>query len=826
MYLLLAEKPSAAAQFVKAFGGERGTFEGQPYRIMALRGHMMEYIEPHEMVDETLAPSYKDWSLDAPLWSLQDMRFMRRPKRYRNRKTGKVTDYAYELRQLKEAAKEASAIVIATDDDPSGEGQLIGWEVIQAIGYKGEVKRMYFLDEAVPSLQKAFREMVTLPSAGADGDYLKADTRSRFDFMTMQSVRHATSIARSKGYDAVVLQGRLKSVMLKLVADQLTRHQNYVKKPYFEVKYRDEEGNVFARAFSDGDTFRHESEAGATADMGMRKKQTVRVSKTVEKRQAPAKLLDLGGLSSILGTKGFSSKEVLLTYQKMYEAKIVSYPRTEDRVISSEQFKEMLPLVDRIASVVGIDTSLLTHRTPRKTHVKDGGAHGANRPGLVVPSSLSALDQYGPSASMIYQLLAQNFLAMFGEDYVYELVHAHLVEDEAFTSTIHVPKQKGYRAIFDTDAELKADDKEDVPKGRTFGTIASPFVFEGANKRPVHPTHKWLESQLSRYNVGTGATRVGTLSDITNGKSALLKDTKGKLTLTFVGAISSVLLKGTQISDPKVTEQLFNAMKQVGELKEKPLRILSFAEKMIAHDRAKMIENGEQLQTILGPPPKSLQQRKEKAKVKGLFAPLNREVVFNREYGDVTFTDEQVRALLLGKTITIHLNGSDVSGILAEQTYKGATFFGFKPHEASHYTKDNAPFPKTAFGYTFTPDDVKRLRAGETVQIQAMSKKRIAYPLDVTFGLREHEGKERYGIIPHFKERKNDESVKREDADVRFVFGGKTLTDEEIRDLRDGYEVMFSGVSAKGRKYRCNLSLDLVDENGVKRWKIVPHFEK
>ena len=46
-------------------------------------------------------------------------------------------------------------------------------------------------------------------------------------------------------------------------------------------------------------------------------------------------------------------------------------------------------------------------------------AHGANRPGSVVPESLDSLDVYGRSAKEIYKLLALNFLALLGEDYEY-----------------------------------------------------------------------------------------------------------------------------------------------------------------------------------------------------------------------------------------------------------------------------------------------------------------------------------------------------------------------------------------------------------------------
>ena len=72
----------------------------------------------------------------------------------------------------------------------------------------------------------------------------------------------------------------------------------------------------------------------------------------------------------------------------------------------------MVPLADSIAAVVKVDISLLTHRTPRKTHVKAGGAHGANRPGLNVPENLESLESYGTSASAIYELLAKSYLVI------------------------------------------------------------------------------------------------------------------------------------------------------------------------------------------------------------------------------------------------------------------------------------------------------------------------------------------------------------------------------------------------------------------------------
>lgn len=73
-----------------------------------------------------------------------------------------------------------------------------------------------------------------------DGDFVKAHVRERWDLASMQFVRAATCIARDHGFRTVVREGRLKSVMVKLTGDQLEAYNGYVKKPFFEARFRDE----------------------------------------------------------------------------------------------------------------------------------------------------------------------------------------------------------------------------------------------------------------------------------------------------------------------------------------------------------------------------------------------------------------------------------------------------------------------------------------------------------------------------------------------------------------------------------------------------------
>lgn len=514
MLLVLTEKPSAARNFARALGGMHGTFGGEDYSIFALRGHVLELDKDFaNQVQPGLVERYESWKIENLPWDPNDLSFTKVVKQ----------DCGAILDGLTSAIKSADEVIIATDNDPSGEGELLAWEALDFVGWPGKTTRAFFADEAPASIRKAIEARTPIVSMDKDGDYLKALARERFDFCSMQYVRAATDIARSRGCKLLVREGRLKSVMVKLVGDQQKAHDDYVKKPYFEVRFSDENGNVFKREGEDLSSWRFASkdEVNLSGFASSR----IAIDSTTPKTRAPGKLLDLAALSAICAKAGFKPKDVLSTYQKMYEDQVVSYPRTEDKFITPEQFAELLPLAPQIARVVGVSVSLLAHKEPRKSHVKEGCAHGANRPGTNVPASLDELAKYGAEAPLIYETLAKNYLAMLADDYEYNLIKAHLSDYPEFVSSSQVPTKLGFRSIFDSEAQSDDDASDDL--GNSFGKVAEPFVFEGANKRPAKPSMKWLNKQLEKHNVGTGATRTSTLADVTQGGDKALLDETG-----------------------------------------------------------------------------------------------------------------------------------------------------------------------------------------------------------------------------------------------------------------------------------------------------------
>lgn len=785
-HFILAEKNYAAREFAKALGGMSGVYQGIAYEISAASGHLLELLEPHEMVPKEKEAMYKSWQdLDSMPWPASDFSWRKRPAKRKDKKTGRVTTTGALLKSLREQAMKCDVFVIATDLDPSGEGEMIGWEVVDAIGWKGPVKRMNFYSEAAKDVQEAFVNMVDLdPNKRKDGDYLKAESRQYWDFMSMQLTRVATVVAQqNQASDKVVREGRLKSVMVKMVYDRLEEIKNYVKRPYYEARFKDDVGNVFKRKVDkeDPEAFFHKELADAETEVKSYKQATVQKIGEKVKYQAPPMLYTLSDLGAILSKRGFTTKEVNDTYQKMYEAQIVSYPRTEDNYISPEQFNEMLPFVDEIARVVDVDVSLLSYRKPRKNHVKTGGAHGANRPGKKVPKRLNDLQAFGKAAVPIYELVAKNFLAMFGENYEYTSVEANLKEYPEFTATLHVPSGKPcFKDVFNAEQFKEKDASDDDETGTKLGTKADPFVYEGSNKKPSQPTLTWLMNQITKYGVGTGATRNETFTAVSSGSNAMIRMNKGKLSLNELGYISAHLLQGTYIGSVKATAQLQDLISQIGKFQAKQSQIFTHVIKVVAHDKDVMVKNGKTLVSTLGLKPVAKRVAKEKV-TKRFVDGTDRTI--SRVYSGHRFTDEELEALFAGETIQIQVEASDdkcysVKGKLEEYMFKNRKIFGFKREAPKPKTMENAKIPESYAGHVFSKTEIQQLRQGKTIElVDCVSGKGNVFSAFAKLGPKEYNGHKYIGLVIEFPER---------ESTIPKKLGTYEFTDEELKQLENG----------------------------------------
>lgn len=700
---ILCEKPSAARNFAKALGGMSGTYNNEQYVIANALGHLYEFAQPSEMVSEALKKRYKGWNVLNLPWDFRDFDWHRVQKE----KVGSV------LSNIKALLGSCDEIAIATDVDPTGEGELLAYEILEELRLnRKKISRMYFDDESVPEIQKAFKKRKIIPDFYGNPDYRKALYRAKFDYMTMQFTRIATTCGDGQ---SIVRQGRLKSAMVGIVGDGLAAVKNYKKIPFYSNRFKDENGNVYSNP--DEPTFPDKRMVPQKYEPS-----DVMVDKTDKKSTPPKKLLDLASLSSLLAPKGFKAKAVLDTYQKMYEAQIVSYPRTEDKVISPEQFNDLLPLIDKIADVVGVDKALLTHRTPRSTHVKSGGAHGANRPGPNVPKDLASLSTYGACAPAIYELLAKSYLATIAEDYVYISEQGHLVKYPDFKATTSIPVSMGWKAVF----EDKDDDDENNTANKHLGKRAEPYIHEGFPPKPPTPTMKWLMSQLQKYDVGTGATRTSTYADVTSEKSKypLLIDKKGKITMAECGEISYKLIKDTHIGSIALTEEMQKDMREIAAGTANPDMCLNKIASYVVDDLKTMTINGKDIPKKVGS-----NNMENKEYYTGDWNG-EKDIKFNRNFRGHRLTDQECEDLLAGKTIEIlglvAKSGSTygVNAKLNHLEYNGRKYIGVEQLGfVNSGNTDQDGIPNSWCGHKFSDDEKKELKSGCEVFVEGLKGK-------------------------------------------------------------------------------------------------------
>ena len=568
---ILCEKPSASKNYAKALGGMKGTFNGKTYEIVNSIGHLFNLAKPHEQVSPSLKDKYRSWDITNLPWDEKDFRW---------KLALQQDDFKTVYNDIVKAMEKADEIVIATDNDFSGEGTLLADEIILEAGLnkKKQFWRSFHIDESEKEILKAMNNLKDLGrDVTLDPDYQKANFRRKWDYLSQQETVVFTKLANN----TLLREGRLKSFIKILIGNQQELIDNYKKVPFYQWRFKDENGVVY----TDNDEPHYKSKEKLEI---IYKDSEVVKDKTERKTTTPPLFYDLNMLSGTLAPKGYGAKLVLDTYQKMYNDQVVSYPRTDDKEISIEQFNEFLEIADSVADVLGVDKSLLSHRQPRKSHIATGMSHGANRPASNVPKSLQELEnKYGKCGVAIYTTLALNTLAMLCEDYEYDHITGHIKDYPKFKGCVNVPVSLGFKTIF------KDEEEEEETSAQDLGTVGKPFIHEGFPPKPASITAKWLAKQLEKYNVGTGATRTSVYAEMTNtnSKNNPLTENRGKITMTEYGKLSYKLLKGTRIGDVKLTESVYAQMEEVSKDFSKADMFLSQFRQIIIEDIANVTKN-------------------------------------------------------------------------------------------------------------------------------------------------------------------------------------------------------------------------------------------
>lgn len=653
---ILVEKPTAYQNFIKALGGDKGIFNGEEYIIAHSVGHIYEYKNEKYQVDKSLERKYKSWDVKDLPWNYNDFSWKKKS----------VSGHTQTIQNIKDRLKNCSELVIATDIDPSGEGAVIAGEILlenKLIKKNTKISRMEFIDESSKSLQIAFKERVDVTSLVDFPEYKKGVVRAKWDFMSQQFSRVLTYYAPVR---CTLRTGRLKGVIIEETGKALEALANYKEVFWYQNRFKDENGNVYIDPKQP--QFPNENEVP-----NIYKPSKTQLDSKQLKYSAPPLLPDLSTITGHLSARGWSPKSILSTYQKMYLDDYLSYPRTDDKTIKPEQFKELLPHLDELADLVGVDKKEINYRKERKTHINVIGSHGANRPGTKIPKSLAQLEKkYGKLGVAIYTYLTKYYLAMCMSDYKYELHKGSLVDYPTFKTSVQVPLELGWKKLL---SNLDEDFNEESSVG--LGKNASPFIYKGQEPKPPVPTIKYINKLLLKYNIGTGATKSRIFTELsdTSHKFPLIEINRGKINLTTYGQMSYQLSKGTSMANPVITKQIQDVLKQIGEGNDSnTLNLLNDIENLVKHDIEIVKENSKNVT-------KPVFKKVEKETVK---SETGEELSFKKSWGKYDFTDEEIEKLKNGEEIKIGPFKNKkkkeyyVKGKLGWGTFKGKKYYGFQ----------------------------------------------------------------------------------------------------------------------------------------------------
>ncbi len=774
--LVIAEKPSAAQNFATALGGMSGTFEGDTFAIVNLFGHILAYDTPEKVAYPNYAETVgKFENIDNLPWQPNYFDFDKKIIPNDKRKESAINV----ISSIKGYLKEGYIPVIASDIDPMGEGDVLVQEVLNYVSYKGKVYREYHADEAPKSIQKAMKEKKDVTAR--NDAYVAGMTRSGLDFLTQQIVRMGTITIQRKGYrlPRPIATGRLQATLIRMVGDQIEALANYKPSSVWESRYKlgdlvltnpDIEQFPTKEAWNPGNL-------PATS--------MVKETKVTPGHTAPPKALSLTGLSKAMATKGISSKRVVDLTQAMYEDCVITYPRTEDNFISHEQFEEMLPNLDDIIRLMGLSPEVFTHREPRKTHVKEGGSHGALRPGITMPSTIDELDtKYGKGAATIYRTITERFLMMFLED-------TEWVRHDYETTETPVPFKGSVRIITKAGVTDPDENTEDVIQ--SLPDISKPadlFAYEVKSTAPKKPTESWILGQLEKHNVGTAATQTSTVSRLIGPDNQFPLVRPGKandaLALSPIGQVSYQIAREISLGTPECTRNYEAMIKEVIKGTTTKEEVFAKFTEVMKHD-IEVIQN-------MTFDFSNLSFQKVAKKVDGIWQ--GQTVHIPDSMNGYTFTQSELNTLFNGGEV--EFAGKDYNGnpirtkvCLGYLTYKGKQYIGFR--DANYYygswNGEEVKFKRSFMGYAFSDAECQTLCNGGEISFTGTTKE--GKQMELSGKLAKHKtenGVEYVGLQAQFPLREGyvRGTFHGETVSIKGSWSTHTFTNEEIQKLFAG----------------------------------------
>ena len=342
--ILITEKPSVAMEFAKVLkiGGTRkdGYLESEDWIVTWCVGHLVTMSYPEEY-DEKLK-----------FWRLDTLPFM--PKEYKYEVIPNVQKQYNTIKELI-SREDVDSIYVATDS--GREGEYIFRLVENQIGIKKPIRKRVWIDsQTEEEIKRGINEAKDLSEYDSlsDSAYLRAkeDYLIGINFSRLLSIIYGRRVAKELDEDKISISvGRVMTCVLGMIVSREREIRNFVKTPYYKIiaEFGNNDSSVNAEwkvnekskmfestKLYNESGFKQEKDAKEFILSLKDKKAIISEVKKSKTKENPPLLFNLAELQNEC-TKRFKIKpdETLEVVQNLYEKKLVTYPRTDARVLST-----------------------------------------------------------------------------------------------------------------------------------------------------------------------------------------------------------------------------------------------------------------------------------------------------------------------------------------------------------------------------------------------------------------------------------------------------------------------------------------------------------
>jgi len=573
MKTIIAEKPSVAREIARIVGAtkrEEGYFEGGGYAVTWAFGHLVQLAMPdgygvREFVRDNLPVIPETFTLI--------------PRQVKTEKGYKPdSGVTTQIKVITSLFNKSEQIIVATD--AGREGELIFRYLYHYIGCATPFVRLWISSLTDKAIRDGLRNLEN--GSKYDNLYLAAKARSESDWLVGINGTQALSIAAGHGTYSV---GRVQTPTLGMVCERYWENRRFTPEAFWQLHIAVDGNNDGTVKLSSSEKWKEKEPATAlynkVKEIGAA---TVTKAERKEKTEDTPLLYDLTTLQKEANAKhGFTAEQTLEIAQKLYEKKLITYPRTGSRYIPEDVFAEIPKLLAFIGALPEWKGKVQAKVQPTRRNV-DGSKVTDHHALLVTgekPLFLSKED------NTVYQMIAGRMIEAFSEKCVKDTtaVTAECAEVE-FIVKGSVIRQAGWRAVYGE------EDKEEISipdwqEGDTL-TLKGCSITEGKTKpKPLHTEATLLSAMetagkeieddalrqaLKDCGIGTPATRAAIIETLF--KRGYMERCKKSLVPTEKGLALYSVVKTMRIADVALTGEWEKELARIerGELSAETFR--------------------------------------------------------------------------------------------------------------------------------------------------------------------------------------------------------------------------------------------------------------